>query len=151
MKRILPFALCVLSLPVAAARGDGWVPPGDCWNGRADAPPTKLSDLGVVGFLSHARVVCLDAKLDARLAEIRTKMEYPSIPESVISGKEKIPATLAEAAVYLGGNVCMAYPPVLCVDAGDAFFFSGGTSTGPVHDFSSGMAVMRENGAIWTW
>jgi hypothetical protein len=78
-------------------------------------------------------------------------MKFAEIPENVVLQKEKIPATLVEAAVYLGRNICMAYPPVLCVDAGDAFFFSGGTSTGPVYDFTSGIAILRENGAIWTW
>ena len=69
----------------------------------------------------------------------------------MILQKAKIPATLVEAAVYLRRNVCMAYPPVLCVDAGNAFNFSGGNSTGPVYDFESGIAILRENEAIWTW
>lgn len=111
----------------------------------------KLSDLGVGGFMAHVRVASLNPQLEARLVLVQPRMDTKSIPEDTILLKEKIPVTLAEAAEYLNRNVCMAFPPVLCVETADAFFFSGGRSTKPVYDFSCGMAVTKADGAIWTW
>lgn len=130
--------------------GECW-PGKDCWNHPQNAPQTKLSDLGVVGFMSLARVAVVDAEVEASLSQIRTKMGFSSQPEKVVSGEENIPATWAEAAHYLARNVCMAFPPVLCAETSDAFFFSGGTSTIPVYDFGSGIAILKTDGSIWTW
>lgn len=138
-------------LSATATRGDGIWTVRDCWNNRQDAPSTKLSDFGIVGFMGHTRVATLDAKLETRLSRVRTRMKFSSIPENVALRRVEIPGTLAEAAVYLNHNVCMAYPPVLCVETDDAFFFSGGTSTEPVYDFGSGIAIMKADGSIWTW
>ena len=136
---------------LATARGVDWLSPAHCWDNQPDAPPTKLSDWGEVRFLSHARVATLDEKLEARLAQVRAKMGFARVPENVRLKKEPIPATLVEAANYLDNHVCMAYPPILCVEADDAFFFSGGLSTGPVYDFESGIGIMKADGGIWTW
>jgi hypothetical protein len=143
--------VCGMMLGAAAACGEGWVSPSHCWDNRTDAPTTKLSDLGEVRFLSPTRVATLDEKLTERLAQVRSKMDFSSVPGNVRLKKEPIPATLVEAANYLDNHVCMAYPPILCVEADDAFFFSGGRSTGPVYDFESGMAIMKADGSLWTW
>ena len=123
----------------------------ESWEMDSKTPQTKLSDLGVSGFMSYARVAPLDEKLSAQLERVKTKMSFLEIPESVTLQKTKIPATLAESADYLSRNVCMAFPPILCTETEDVFYFSGGTSTEAVYDFSSGIAIMKADGAIWTW
>ena len=143
-------AVCSLLL-AAAAFGDGIWTVEDCWQDRTDAPKTALSDLGVAGFMAHAKIALLDEELSARLSQIQKRMSFSRRPENVAMQKEQIPDTMAEAAEYLNRHVCMAYPPVLCVETGEAFFFSGGRSTKPVFDFSSGIAIMKADGTIWTW
>lgn len=149
-KRIWDIAICCILL-TTSTYGDGLWTVKNCWDNRADAPETKLSDLGEVRFLSHARVATLDAQLEARLARIKASMSFGRRPEKVALGEEEIPSTLVDAANYLDRHVCMAYPPILCVETEDAFFFSGGRSTNPVYDFGSGMAIMKRDGAIWIW
>lgn len=154
MKQIIDWkslAMCCFVFSASFASGDSLLTVKDCWKNRADAPQTELSDLGVVGFMSFARVAHLDARMETLLGQAKLNMKFSNIPENVVMQKENIPATLAEAANYLIHNVCMAYPPVLCVETDEAFFFSGGSSTDPVYDFSSGIAIMKADGAIWTW
>lgn len=146
-KWIVVWWLCA----TAPTFGDGFWMVKYCWDNRQDVPETKLSDFGVDGFLGYARVASMDESLARRLTHIQAKMIFQTVPENVTLQKEKIPETLAEAANYLEYNVCMAYPPVLCVETDEAFYFSGGTSTKPVYDFSSGIAIMKGDGAIWTW
>lgn len=143
--------VCCFAISAASAAGNGILTAKDYWKDRTDAPQTALSNLGVAGFMSHARVANWDSRLENRLAQVKLTMKFSNIPENVVLQKEAIPATLAEAADYLNSNVCMAYPPVLCVETDEAFFFSGGRSATPVHDFSSGMAIMKEDGSIWSW
>ena len=118
----ISLTVCCFALSAMSAAGNSLLTVKDCWKDRADAPQTELSDLGVVGFMSYARVANLDSRLENRLAQVKLMMKFSNIPENVIRQKETIPATLAEAAVYLSNNVCMAYPPVLCVETDEAFY-----------------------------
>lgn len=140
-----------LLLFAVAVRGDEIWTAKNCWDNRSDAPPTKLSDLGVDGFLRNARVASLDAKWEARLAKVKPKMTFLRLPKKVALHDDSIPVTLVEAAGYLTRYICMAYPPILCIETDDAFYFSGGRATMPVYDFSSGMAIMKADGSIWGW
>lgn len=117
------------------------------WEESRSWPPANAERTPVI------RVAPMDARLAGRLDRARDALELceGQPPEVVLNGTERIPADLAEAVDYLWRNVCMACPPACCAETTDAFWFSGGTSVWLVPDFSSGMAVMRKDGAILSW
>ena len=79
--------------------------------------------------------------------EIKLNM-YPAF-----SGKNAEQEIINKSSVlpYVARSVSMAYPPVSGVKMDGYFLLSGGTSTGAVDDFSSGIAVDAENGKIYLW
>jgi hypothetical protein len=63
----------------------------------------------------------------------------------------KAPQTLDEATTFLCSVVSMAHFPTKCFEHDGVFFFSGGTSAGPIDDFSSGFAIHKGDTAIYMW
>ena len=59
--------------------------------------------------------------------------------------------TIDEAAERIATGVNMAYPPALCTEWNGWFVFSGGTTTGPVRDFSTGLGIRKGDNAVYTW
>lgn len=67
------------------------------------------------------------------------------------SPRETKAVTKKTVLSHIGHSVNMAYPPIRGVQADGYFFLSGGGTTGPVDDFSSGMAVEEMTGKIYFW
>jgi hypothetical protein len=61
------------------------------------------------------------------------------------------PLTIEEAKALINRSVNMAYPPSLCVEWNGWFVFSGGRTTGPVQDFSCGMAIKKGGSTVHLW
>ncbi len=59
--------------------------------------------------------------------------------------------TIEEAFGFMNVNVNMAYVPKKYLEDDDAFYFSGGITSGEVLDFSSGIAVNKKNKTITSW
>lgn len=59
--------------------------------------------------------------------------------------------TVLEARQYLLERVSMVEPPVVFATGSEFFYFSGGLSADKVTNFSSGYAVSRNGGQIFTW
>ncbi len=117
-----------------------------------EPPGIKLSDLGKIRRMGETRFVAVDEKLAAQLEKIRLSWRFARLPENVRLGREKIPQTFAEATDYLYAYICMAFPlPAACTETEDAFYFSGTTAGKVDYDFTSGIAIMKADGAIWTW
>ena len=65
--------------------------------------------------------------------------------------KNGTPKTLDEATQHLLENVSMVCPPALCMEYDEIFYFSGGQSTWRETDFTSGYAIRKGKGTIYSW
>lgn len=59
--------------------------------------------------------------------------------------------SIEEAFDFMNVNVNMAYVPRKYLEDGEAFYFSGGTTTVEVIDFSAGIAVNKKDRTITSW
>lgn len=59
--------------------------------------------------------------------------------------------TIDEAFDFMNTNVNMSYIPQKYFEDNNAFYFSGGITTDAVLDFSSGIAVNKEDRTITSW
>ena len=68
-------------------------------------------------------------------------------------GKDAEPKIITQLSIlpYVGRSLSMAFPPVKGVEIDGYFFLSGGTSSGPISDFSTGIAVDAKTGEIYLW
>lgn len=108
-------------------------------------------DLKVEGFMKKTRVVRADSSIVEKLTAVKKKMKLLRQPERTNKNAAEGPQTLEEAAEYLRKHVSMAVPPATCTEYDGVFYFSGGTSTDSVSDFSSGFAVARGKDEISSW
>lgn len=75
------------------------------------------------------------------------------IQKKWIAGKPKngTPETLDESRQHLWKNVNMVCPPAFCIEWNEVFYFSGGQSTWRETDFTSGYAIRKGKGTIYSW
>ncbi len=95
--------------------------------------------------------IIVNADLARKLLDIERVMKVVRSPQGSSMNEVGGPKTIDEARRYLYKHVNMAYPPVACVEYDNVFFFSGGTSTRPVKDFSSGFAIKKNRRPIFGW
>jgi hypothetical protein len=107
--------------------------------------------LKVEGFMKRTKIVQTNAAIAAKLSIAKDKMRVLRKPRDAQVDTGKGPQTLDEAAEYLRRHVSMAYPPSACIEQDGVFYFSGGTSTEAVEDFSSGFAIKKGEADILTW
>ena len=98
-----------------------------------------------------ADAIIVNADLARKLLDIERVMKVVRSPQGSSMNEVGGPKTIDEARRYLYKHVNMAYPPVACVEYDNVFFFSGGTSTRPVKDFSSGFAIKKNRRPIFGW
>ena len=98
-----------------------------------------------------ADAIIVNADLARKLLDIERVMKVVRSPQGSSKNEVGGPKTIDEARRYLYKHVNMAYPPVACVEYDNVFFFSGGTSTWPVKDFSSGFAIKKNRRPIFGW
>lgn len=63
----------------------------------------------------------------------------------------KGPQSIQEADTFLQESLSMACLPAKCFEHDGVFYFSGGTSTKLIDDFSSGFAIRKGESEIYTW
>lgn len=107
--------------------------------------------LKVEGFMKRTKIVQTNAAVVAKLSIAKDKMRVLRKPKDAQADAGKGPQTLDEAAEHLRRHVSMAYPPSACTEQDGVFYFSGGTSTEAVEDFSSGFAIKKGEADILTW
>ncbi len=59
--------------------------------------------------------------------------------------------TIEEAFDFMNMSISMAYVPQKYLEDDEAFYFSGGTTSEAVLDFSSGIAVNKKDRTITSW
>jgi len=121
-------------------------------NAAADNAKNDLKAERVIGnkarFLSRTKIVAGDSNIQERVIQAKKKLEEL---RRITNDIGKGPQTIEEAAVHLSENINMACPPTKCFEHEGVFYFSGGTSSKPVHDFSSGLAIKKGEKTIYTW
>lgn len=105
----------------------------------------KEKKLGV-GFMAGIKIIEADSSLRKKLDDILSRQIAMRS-----NGCHQDVETLEQASECINKSVNMAYPPVVCVESGGWFFFSGGLSTGEVEDFSQGMAIEKGSQTIYRW
>ena len=96
-------------------------------------------------------VITVNADLARILLDIERDMKVVRSPQGASMNGTSGPKTIDEARGYLYEHVNMVCPPVVCTEYDNVFFFSGGTSTRPVKDFSSGFAIKKGLRPIFGW
>ena len=91
------------------------------------------------------KVVLADKNLQEKAAKISKVMK------KLISLNKKAPETLQEADQFIQQNLSMTALPTKCFEYQGVFYFSGGTSSKLVEDFSSGFAIKKGESTIYTW
>ena len=97
------------------------------------------------GPFSDPKVVVPDSDLLSKVVAIKEVMKEGR------TSKDKGPQTIEEADQYLRRHVNMAHFPSRCLEHDGVFYFSGGTSAGPIEDFSSGFAIRKGESKIYKW
>ncbi|MDR1180597.1 MAG: hypothetical protein LBL13_01265 [Bacteroidales bacterium] len=59
--------------------------------------------------------------------------------------------TRSEAILYFNENTIIPVVPTSAYESEDYYYFSGGTRTYPVTDFSTGLAIEKKTGRIFSW
>ena len=106
---------------------------------------------GVTGVEETVDVITVNADLARILLDIERDMKVVRSPQGASMNGTSGPKTIDEARGYLYEHVNMVCPPVVCTEYDNVFFFSGGTSTRPVKDFSSGFAIKKGLRPIFGW
>jgi len=94
---------------------------------------------------AEPKVVPADNDLLGKLPRIKTLMK------ELRMSKSKGPQSLQEANTFLQESLSMACLPTKCFEYDGIFYFSGGTSTKLIDDFSSGFAIRKGESKIYTW
>lgn len=105
----------------------------------------------VEGALGRTEIVEVDKSVASKLAGVRKRLKVIREPEKAQAGDTGSPQTLQEAAEYLGKHISMACPPAVCAEYEGVFYFSGGTSTRIVEDWSTGYALKKGERRIQAW
>ena len=119
-----------------------------------EAPPAFArfcESNGVTGVEETVDVITVNADLARILLDIERDMKVVRSPQGASMNGTSGPKTIDEARGYLYEHVNMVCPPVVCTEYDNVFFFSGGTSTRPVKDFSSGFAIKKGLRPIFGW
>ena len=119
-----------------------------------EAPPAFArfcESNGVTGVEETVDVITINADLARILLDIERDMKVVRSPQGASMNGTSGPKTIDEARGYLYEHVNMVCPPVVCTEYDNVFFFSGGTSTRPVKDFSSGFAIKKGLRPIFGW
>lgn len=96
------------------------------------------------------KAVAVTIELKEKAARIKQVMKQV-MKEDEGAGNTKAPQTLDEATDYLLRSVCFARFPTGCFEHDGVFYFSGGTSTKLIEDFSSGFAIRKGESKVYTW
>ena len=117
----------------------------------------RVSETGAVNVGKHCRLVkepesvTIDLELKRKLSFVKRRMKLVRNPKGIQEGLVRKPTTKDEAFAYLSRYVNMACLPSFCAEHDGLFFFSGGTSSKEIRDFSSGLAIDKGDGCIFSW
>lgn len=99
-------------------------------------------------FLSRTKIVRIKEEYAAAITQATNEMRRIKREPK---GNAKGPQTIEEASAFLSQKINMACPPTKCLEHNGGFYFSGGTSARPVHDFSSGLFIKKHETDIYEW
>jgi len=99
-------------------------------------------------FLANTRIIQVDSDHVEKIVLAKSKMREI---QRTSNDKGGGPQTIEEAAAYLSRRINMACPPTFCFEYQNIFYFSGGITTQPIEDFSSGLAVRKGEPTIFEW
>ena len=70
---------------------------------------------------------------------------------AISAEKGLAPQTILDAAIYISQHIGYSRPPDRCLEYDGVFYFSGGTTTKMIEDFSRGLAIKKGETTIYTW
>ena len=123
----------------------------------ADSVPPMIEN-GVSDTINgkkcHRRVaepedITTNSDLGRKLSLVKRHMKVVRNPTQ--KDQSPNPMTKGEAFAYLNRHLNMACLPSSCAEHDGVFFFSGGTSTREISDYSSGFAIVKGDSRIFSW
>ena len=110
---------------------------------------TNVARIGPEGRGLNRTIVATNT--ESYLDQVKIASREMRILIAISAEKGPAPQTITDAARYISRHVGYSRPPDRCLEYDDVFYFSGGTTTKMIEDFSRGLAIKKGETTIYTW